>query len=332
MKKKDELNPPIVYAAKHTNENVVKNSSSGGMFSALSDYFIKNGNAVASCIYNYETDEVELVIYDNLFMRNKARGSKYIQANIDNGFKKIDDWLLNNPNKLLLVVGTGCQIACLDLFLKIKRKRERVVLVDLICHGATSPGLWKKYIKHEGISHKIEYLSFKDKRNGWHSPTVYARVNGKEKCINSFAEWFYGKWAIRESCYKCPYTKVKRYSTDITIGDYWGIENVFPDFSDARGVSLVILQTAKGEALFEKIKKTIYFRISNEQECLQPRLICPSERPKDRKQFWEDIQNKGIEYCAKKYKEVQNQNVKFLVKNKLKKVIIKFLKAISVRC
>lgn len=181
-----------VYAAKNVDTEVVKNSSSGGMFTALSELFIKNGDAVASCLYNTNIDCVELAIYEDRKTRDIARGSKYIQANIGEGFKQIKEWLNSNLNKQLLVVGTGCQIAGLDKYLEMVNLRDRVVLVDLICHGATSPGLWKKYIEHIGIVGKIEYLSFKDKRNGWHNPTVYARVNESEISISDFSEWFYG--------------------------------------------------------------------------------------------------------------------------------------------
>ena len=294
-----------VYAAKNKNPKIIRNSSSGGMFTALSDLFIKNGDAIASCIYNVKTDCVELSIYDDCKTRDMARGSKYIQAQIGDGFKRIKEWLQDNSDKSLLVIGTGCQIAGLDKYLRLINLRERVVLVDLICHGATSPGLWKDYIEHIGISGKIEYLSFKDKRNGWHNPTVYAKVNGEEISINEYSEWFYGQWAIRKSCYKCPYTKVNRTTSDLTIGDYWGIENVIPDFADSMGVSLVLLHTTKGKKIFDDIKNVIDIRESNDTDCLQPRLISPAEMPKNREKFWDDMRDKGINYCSKKYMEKQ---------------------------
>lgn len=293
----------LVYAVKHKSSDVVKKSSSGGLFTALSDVFLQDGNAVASCIYNYETDQVEFKIYDDFDIRDSARGSKYIQASIGNGFKDVLDWIKGNPERVLLALGTGCQMEGLRLFLEAKKLRDRVLIVDIICHGATSPGLWQKYIKQKDIKGKIEYLSFKDKRNGWHNPTVFARVCGEETSIKDFSEWFYGEWAIRESCYKCPFTKINR-NTDMTIGDYWGIENVMPDFADSMGVSLMLIHSDKGKEIFEKIKDSIDYRESNHKDCLQPRLISPAERSKDRQQFWIDVDDKGLEYCSKKYKEV----------------------------
>ncbi|MBW7571090.1 Coenzyme F420 hydrogenase/dehydrogenase, beta subunit C-terminal domain [Succinivibrio faecicola] len=294
---------PLVYAVKHKNGDVIKNSSSGGAFTALSDVFLKEGNAVASCIYNYRNDRVEFRIYDDVETRNLARGSKYIQANIDDGFKKLVVWLNDNPNRNLLVVGSGCQMEGLRLLLEFKKLRERAILVDFICHGATSSGLWQEYIKNKGIKGKIDFLCFKDKRVNWHNPTAFAKVKGKEVSIKDFSEWFYGGWAIRESCYDCPFTKINR-NTDITIGDFWGIENVIPDFADPMGVSLMIIQSERGYSLFEKIKDSIIFRECSQQDCLQPRLKSPPDCPKDRELFWHDIQMKGLEYCSRNYKEV----------------------------
>lgn len=292
----------LVYAVKHKNCDIVKNSSSGGLFTALSDAFFREGNAVASCIYNYKTDQVEFKIYEDSETRDSARGSKYIQASIKNGFKDVLAWLNSNPNRKLLAFGTGCQMEGLRLYLEAKKLRDRVLIIDIICHGATSPGLWQKYITYIDIRGKIEYLSFKDKRNGWHNPTVFAKVSGEEISIKDFSEWFYGQWAIRESCYKCPFTKIDR-NTDITIGDYWGIEGVMPDFADPMGVSLLLLHSDRGKEVFDKIKDSIDYRKSNHKDCLQPRLISPAERPKDRETFWNDVNDKGLDYCSKNYKE-----------------------------
>lgn len=297
MKKIDTL----VYAVKHKDSAILKISSSGGVFTALSDAFLENGNAVASCVYNYETDKVEFTIYDDVEVRNSARGSKYIQATVGLGFKIVSEWLSHNPDKSLIAFGTGCQMDGLSRYLELKNLRERVVIVDIICHGATSPGLWDKYLHYKGIKGKLEYISFKDKRNGWHNPTVYAKVNNKEISIKDFLELFYGEWAIRESCYECPFTRIDR-DTDITIGDYWGIESAMPKFADPMGVSLALIHSSEGLALFERIKSKIDYRESNKKDCLQPRLVSPANRPEDREQFWSDIDDKGFDYCLVNYK------------------------------
>lgn len=309
-----------IYAAKIRDSDVMQNSSSGGMFTALSDWFLKRNDAVVSCIYSYVDNSVQLSFLDGCAMRDKARGSKYMQAELGNAFRHIVNWLINNPQKNMLVVGTGCQMAGLDLFLREKELRERVVLVDLVCHGVASSKLWKDFIhkveNENGGS--IDYITFKDKRNGWENPSVFAKIANEEVSIKAYADWFYMGWTLRESCYNCPYTRIDRNS-DITIGDFWGIQNVMPDFYDEMGVSLVITHSEKGNKIFDEIKNVIHFCESNRKDCLQPRLISPQVYPKDRKSFWRDMNQKGLEYCEKKYFE----HYKISFKTKLKTIIKK---------
>lgn len=293
-----------IYAAKSRNPDVLFQSSSGGIFTVLSDFFFEQNNAVVSCVYSYENDTVLFAFLNDETVRDKARGSKYIQAEVGDAFQNIIKWIVDNPDRSMLVVGTGCQMAGLDLLLKEKKIRDHVILVDLICHGAASSKLWKNFIhkiEYENGGH-IDYITFKNKRNGWESPSVFAKIKDKELSIKPYADWFYMGWSLRESCYNCPYTRIDRNS-DITIGDFWGIQNVMPDFYDKMGVSLVITHNENGENLFDSIKDKINYRESNRKDCLQPRLCTPQSKPKNRDKFWYDMNKRGIEYCEKKYCE-----------------------------
>ena len=311
-----------IFAAKSRNKDVVANSSSGGMFTVFSDAFLERDDIVAACQYSYETDSVVLSIISDKESRDKARGSKYIQAELKDSFNNLIDLLRKHSEKKALVFGTGCQIAGLNLLLESMHLRDRVVLVDLICHGAASSNLWKNYIykieSEQGDS--ISYVTFKNKRNGWEYPSVFALIDGKEISIKAYSDWFYMGWSLRESCYKCPYTRIDRRS-DITIGDYWGIQNVMPEFYDRMGVSLVIVHTERGMELFNNVRYAIDSRLSNRKDCLQPRLISPQLRPRDREFFWSDMQEKGIEYCIEKYIEHYDTSIKEKIKECLKRLL-----------
>lgn len=311
-----------IYAVKHRQKNVVKQSSSGGVFTALSDYFMVHGNAVASSVYLYDETAVRLTIYTDENSRNDARGSKYIQAETGEAFNKICEWLVLHPQQEMMIVGTGCQIAGLDLLLKEKQLRERVLLVDLICHGVSSSKLWKDYSKklEKDKSGRISYLTFKNKDNGWKNPSAFVVINEKRESIKPFSEWFYSGWILRESCYQCPYTKVERMGSDITIGDYWGVDVVKPEFYDKNGVSLVILQNEKGKYFFNKIKNDIFFEEISKEMCSQPRLLCPASRPKNREKFWNDMRKYGIKYCSEHYTEKSAVSWRRRLKNIIKKL------------
>ena len=311
-----------VFAAKSKSKAVIASSSSGGMFTVFSDAFLDKNDIVAACQYSYETDSVVFSIIKDKETRDKAKGSKYIQAELNDSFDNLVEILRKNKDKSALVFGTGCQIAGLDLLLKNLNLRSQVVLVDLICHGAASSNLWKNFIQkiESEQDNTISYVTFKDKRNGWGSPSTFALINDKEVSIKPYADWFYMGLSLRKSCYKCPYTRIDRHS-DITIGDYWGIKKVMPEFYDRMGISLVITHSDVGNAFFDSVKDNLDYRISNRTECLQPRLVSPQLYPAMRETFWRDMQNHGIDYCERKYRECHTESKKERIKNYIKKVI-----------
>ena len=227
-------------------------------------------------------------------------------------------WLMDNPKKELLFVGMGCQSDGFRKFSEIKGIRDRVYIVDIICHGSPSPKLWREYA--ESIQKKdgrITYLTFKDKRNGWKSPTAYVKVNGSERPLKDYVKVFYNRCALRPSCYECPYATTER-KTDMTIGDFWHIEETIPDFYDPNGNSLFLIHTGRGEELFEKIRDNMDYRLSNTAQCWQANLEAPTQKSEQRDVFWNDYQKKGIDFVIKKYGTVP---MKTKVNNKLFKIL-----------
>lgn len=232
----DILIPTTVYAARVKDRELLERSSSGGAFTAISDYFLENGNAVVCAIYNYDSNRTEFFLVTDKKTRDQALGSKYMQSNPGNIYKSALKWLKNNPDKMLLFVGMGCQADGFRKFAEVNHIRERVIVVDIICHGSSSPKLWREYanVLEKKYSGKIKYLTFKDKRNGWNHPTAMVKINGKEISIKEYVKIFYNKCALRPSCHECPYATTER-QTDITIGDFWHIEKKFQIFMILRG-------------------------------------------------------------------------------------------------
>ena len=308
----------IVYAGRLKDRSALMSSSSGGAFTALSDFFLKNGNAVVSAVYNYDDHTAEFQMILDGKQRERAKGSKYMQSKPGDIYREAYRWLIENPEKEMLFVGMGCQSDGFRKFSEVKSIRERVYIVDIICHGSPSPKLWKEYAesiqKKDG---KITYLTFKDKRNGWKSPTAYVKVNGAEKPIKDYVKVFYNRCALRPSCYECPYTTTER-KTDMTIGDFWHIEETIPDFYDPNGNSLFLIHTNRGKKLLEKIKDDLNCRLSNTTQCWQANLEAPTKKPERREVFWNDYQKKGIDFVMKKYGTVP---MKTKIKNKLLKIM-----------
>lgn len=308
----------IVYAGRLKDKSALMSSSSGGAFTALSDAFLKSGDAVVAAVYNYENHTVEFQMILDEKQRERAKGSKYMQSKPGDIYQEAYHWLMDNPKKELLFVGMGCQSDGFRKFSEIKGIRDRVYIVDIICHGSPSTKLWREYA--ESIQKKdgrITYLTFKDKRNGWKSPTAYVKVNGSERPLKDYVKVFYNRCALRPSCYECPYATTER-KTDMTIGDFWHIEETIPDFYDPNGNSLFLIHTGRGEELFEKIRDNMDYRLSNTAQCWQANLEAPTQKSEQRDVFWNDYQKKGIDFVIKKYGTVP---MKTKVKNKLFKIL-----------
>lgn len=190
--------------------------------------------------------------------------------------------------------------------------------IDIVCHGSPSPKLWKEYVQSlEMRKGKIEYLTFKDKRYGWKSPTAFITIEGQEYSIKDYVKVFYNRCALRPSCHVCPYATTER-KTDITIENFWHIEEKIPDFYDSQGNSLFLIHTNRGAELFEQLKEAIDCRESNTTECWQFNLKQPTPVSEKRDIFWKDCEKHGVDYIMKKYETV---SVMTKVKNKVKKII-----------
>jgi coenzyme F420-reducing hydrogenase beta subunit len=298
----DNYDQPLVYAAKHKDDNVRMNSSSGGMFTAISDYILD----INGVIYGAAFDENFVVRHqkaETTEERNKFRGSKYVQSNLIGIFEDIKNEL--KKGETVLFTGTPCQNAGLHSYLN--KSYDNLYLCDIVCHGTPSPLLWKEYVGvlEKGVKSRLVQYSFRYKEVGWRGYNVYTLFdNGKSKLNNSdvmtYANIFSSDLALRPACHNCKFCNFSRQS-DITIGDFWGIEKSMPDFDDNIGVSLVLINSLKGQELFNNISKNLHRRESNTRDCLQHNLHTPSQPSPRRDEFWQDYKDKGFEYVLKKY-------------------------------
>ena len=89
-----DLIDTIVYAGRLKEKSALLSSSSGGAFTAISDFFLKNGNLVVAAIYNYENHTTEFQMITDEKMREKAKGSKYMQSKPGDIFRQAYYWLM----------------------------------------------------------------------------------------------------------------------------------------------------------------------------------------------------------------------------------------------
>lgn len=248
--------PLQVFAAKNKNEEQRLRSSSGGIFILLAEYIIKQGGVVFGARFD-KNWEVEHVCAETIEDLRPLMRSKYVQSRIGNTYKEAEQFL--KDGRKVLFTGTPCQIAAFKLFLR--KEYENLLTVDIICHGVPSPMVWRKYLENktnqQGIE-SIQSISFRDKGTGWKNYSFNIRYkNGYSECLfseyaskNVFMKGFLANLYLRPSCYACPSKKL-RSGSDITIGDFWGIQYIKPELDDDKGISCVLINTTKGDLYFK---------------------------------------------------------------------------------
>lgn len=295
------------YAAFSKSDTVLKRSASGGMFSVISDYILTGGGVLFGHVYD-EDCNCYCISGESQEDRNKMCGSKYVQSDMRDIFRTIKDYV--NTGRKVLFTGTPCQIDAVKKYLG-KGEYENFLTMGLVCHGVPSPKIFKEYIIEEEkkAGKKIKEVIFRSKEKGWTKPLrkfVYKDGNVAAELLNAdaFNNLFQGTDCIlRPSCYECRYAGKKRIE-DITVADFWGIQNKHPDmFNDNKGVSLVLVNTKRGLDLFEKIKQNLVYKqvpLVDAQDKNIP-LVRPVKPFKIRDKVFMEYKKYGSGYILKKY-------------------------------
>lgn len=297
------------YAAYSKSKEVLDNSTSGGIFTHISDLILEGGGVVFGHAYNGDLKCV-CKIARTKEERNSFRGSKYVQSDMKSVYEEIKNEV--GTGKKVLVTGTPCQIDAVKNFFS-NRIPENLFTMDIVCHGVPSPQIFSEYVdlQEKKSGKKIVDFKFRDKKEGWTTPHRVFEYSDGTSCgellnADAFNNLFQVTDCIlRPSCFSCKYAGNQRIS-DISIADFWGIQNKHNDmFNENRGVSLILVNTDKGNSLFQKIKENEIMKIkkvllSDAQERNFP-LLRPSIPYFDRNKFFIDYQKRGLEYCLKKY-------------------------------
>lgn len=298
--KKNSKEQHTAFAARHKSQYELETSRSGGFFSAVADYVIKNGGVCYGAVI---TDDLRVIHHKAEAKAEclRFKGSKYVQSIIaDDLFRDCKKEL--EKGKQVVFSGTGCQVHGLLSYLELTgTDRRSLIAIDFVCHGVPSPDVWDKYIKeleaHE--QKKITAVNFRDKKSyGWSAhKESYFFADGSQKSGSKWADVYYQHCMFRESCYSCPYTTPYRDS-DYTIADYWGYNKLLEGFNDDKGLSLVITHNDKALALLDELSDKLDIIKTDLLKSLQPQLIKPPYKGIEYRVFWK-------KYCANPQRTVK---------------------------
>jgi coenzyme F420-reducing hydrogenase beta subunit len=295
------------FACYANDSEVLEKSTSGGMFTLFSDVILANKGVVFGCKY----DSKMHVVHDSAETREGRDafcGSKYVQSDTEGVFLKVRDIL--ESGKKVLFTGTPCEVLALKKYLH--KDYDKLFTLDIVCHGVPSPQIFSEYINliEQKRNDKIMGFKFRGKNSGWSKPTRTIRYSSgkiEQSLLSSdpFNYLFQGMDAIeRPSCFSCKFAGKERVS-DITISDFWGIQEELPEmFNDNHGVSVLMVNTEKGKQLLSALDSDSYaikqVPLSSAQRKNQP-LNKPMDPFPGREQFFMDYQNKGLAFCLRHY-------------------------------
>lgn len=322
----DEPRKPLkVYAAKNRNEEVRRQSSSGGIFTPLAEAVIREGGVIFGAKFDKDWNVVHAWT-DTIEGIADFRGSKYVQSTIGDAYREAREFL--KQGRKVLFSGTPCQIAGLRKFLR--KEYGNLITVDVVCHGVPSPLVWRKYLEETREKLRAERnagknmdssslmdlpvitgISFRDKTHGWKkygfairydSSVTAANTNlssVKEQLLlesfteNVFMKGFLANLYLRPSCYACT-ARSGKSGSDISMADFWGIYNFYSEYDDDKGIELLLVNSDKGMRMCRHIDFNRIEVTYEQGRCYNPCIEHSVSRSKYRKLFWLCFQLNGI--------------------------------------
>ena len=297
---------PQVYAALHRDPEVLRASSSGGVFTALSDWMLDQGGAV----YGVAFDEQYRPVCrraETKEERNALRGSKYVQCDGCAVYPRVEADL--RAGRRVMFTGTPCQISGLKAALEQKKvPMEGLYTVDNICHGAASPAVWQSYLDYIRTqvleNGNIQSFSMRSKDAPWQSQKLkcVTAVGDESRALNRGASWnklYQTTCAVRESCFHCRFPSYDRVG-DITLADYWNVENAGVKLDWSRGINLVLVNSPKGEDWFNACREDLLWQESDKKSCWQLHLEGPAVPARGRSAFWAEYA-RDPSACVERY-------------------------------
>ena len=354
--------PIKVYAARNKDVEILRTSSSGGIFYALAESVIKERGVV----FGARFDEDWQVMHDwtdTLDGLKAFQGSKYVQSRIGTTYQQAESFL--KSGRKVMFTGTPCQIKGLVLFLR-KDYGEQLLKVDVICHGVPSPAVWREYLKYitrpQGASAgkntvsmsskkqipTIGGISFRDKRLGWekfgfrlstvapegdqNSVSASKSQNDSNEFFELFSKNLYmnlflKNLDLRPSCYICP-SKSGKSCADISLADYWGVVREHPDAYSREGVSLLL---AYNNATNQMISQgDVKLTASSYEKALKynPAIKEDPAKPVLAEQFWSTFEKDGIEGSDKLVRTTKpglKQRIFFTIKDIIRPIAYRIL-------
>lgn len=244
------------YIVQHRNDDVRKESTAGGAFTAIAQYVISLGGVAFGAAYDerFNVHHIAVESEEDLW---RFRNSKYVQSRTEEALGQAKEYL--QEGRMVCFSGTPCQIEGLKRCLR--KEYENLITVDVVCHAVPSPLVFRKYVQmqRQQLGSSIGNIRFRDKHYGYQYSTMTVKDNfGKDLYAygidtDPMLRSFFANVCDRPSCYDCQFKKRYRVS-DFTIWDCYPVYEFNKTMDDDKGTTRVLVHSEKGRKIFEKIK------------------------------------------------------------------------------
>lgn len=309
-----------VYACYAKNTDILKKSSSGGVFCLLGKDVIKQNGVV----FGARFDEHWEVVHDKaekIDELSQYMGSKYLQSRIGDTYILTEKYL--KSGRIVLFSGTPCQIAGLKSFLNVGY--DNLLTIDLLCHGVPSAVVWREYIKKIQRKSRIRSVDFRDKKNGWLNYSLKVefengKIHRKTRETDLYMRGFIKNSYLRPSCYECQ--SKKNNVADITLGDFWPVFIKCPEMYNPMGTSVVLVNSDKGMRALQSIEDQLEIKkVDFTEEQIQTLLKAPQMKPAYRDEVFERPSEDILEFCRKRTAPPYAKILKRKIKTELRRFI-----------
>ena len=318
-----ESEAPKAYIVQNKDDEIRRQSTSGGAFTAIAKQIINQGGVVfgAAMLEEYSVSHIWV---DKEADLAKFRSSKYVQSKIGLSYREVERFL--EDGRMVCFSGTPCQIYGLKK-ISMGVSKGTLITVDVVCRAVPSPLILRKYLELQRDTFpEFDRLVFRDKGRGY-SHSGIALYQGDKAVYRGGSEsdpWlrtFLDGYCNRETCYECLYQDGVR-SSDITLWDCWRTNEYAPEWNDNKGTTTVVAWTQNGKHLIESHEANL--------RCKEIPLEYVSETFKrnslrkpgsyNRKQFFEDCSSLDAKSFFDKYEPI---TIKILLKKKARAVLHK---------
>lgn len=294
---REQESTPVTYAAINKDEAVRADSSSGGMFHLFAEQIFSEDGIVFGAGFDADWEVCHQSV-ERVEDIGRLRVSKYLQSRIEMTFQQVVEHL--RQGRKVLFAGTPCQCAALRRF--VGKRDENLILVDFICHGVPSPKIWRKYLALRANKKEIQGISFRNKNLSWERYLLAISYGNANKYLAAdlntdlYLQGFLQNLYLRPSCHNCHFCKKNRPS-DITLADFWGVQEESPDMYDGKGTSLIFIQSQKGKALFQQVQDRARIKEQDFAKAIRhnPSMIQSSTPSPKREAFFRDVQRNEID-------------------------------------